>query len=106
MAFKDILVTLTSYPEPTPVRVAEDAVAIASALGAHLTAVACEVHVQIPGHFLSGAIANVPDIIAGEAEKRRRNARDLLAAFGAAAEKAGIQYETFLEKCPTFAVPE
>jgi nucleotide-binding universal stress UspA family protein len=106
MAFKDILVTLTSYPEPTPVRVAEDAVAIASALGAHLTAVACEVHVQIPGHFLSGTIANVPGIIAGEAEKSRKNARDLLAAFGAAAEKAGIQYETFLEKCPTFAVPE
>ena len=106
MAFKDILLTLTSYPEPTPATVAGDAVAIASALGAHLAAVACEVHVQIPGHFLSGTIANVPGIIAGEAEKSRRNAQDILAAFGAAAEKAGIQYETFVEKCPTFAVPD
>ena len=106
MAFKDILVTLTSYPEPTPASVAEDAVVIAAAFGAHLAAVACEVHVQIPGHFLSGTIANVPGIIAGEAEKSRRNARDLLAAFGAAAEKAGVQHETFLEKCPTFAVPD
>ena len=32
MAFKDILLTLTSYPEPTPVSVVEDAVSIAAAL--------------------------------------------------------------------------
>lgn len=106
MAFKDILVTLTSYPEPTPASVTEDAVAIASAFGAHLAAVACEVHVEIPGHFLSGAIANVPGIIAGEAEKSRRNAHDMLAAFDAAADKAGVQHETFLEKSPTYAVPD
>ena len=36
MAFKDILLTLTSYPEPTPVSVVEDAVSIAaSAWRAH-----------------------------------------------------------------------
>lgn len=106
MAFKDILVALTSYPEPTPVSVTEDAVAIATAFGAHLAAVACEVHVEIPGHFLSGAIANIPGIIAGEAEKSRRNARDMLAAFDAAADKAGVAHEIFLEKCPTYVVPD
>ena len=29
MAFKDILLTLTSYPDPTPVSVLDDAVSIA-----------------------------------------------------------------------------
>ena len=57
MAFKDILLTLTSYPDPTPVSVVEDAVSIAATLGAHLSAVACEVHVEVPGHFLAGSIA-------------------------------------------------
>jgi len=104
MAFKDILVTLTSYPEPTPVSVAEDAVAIAAALGAHLAAVACEVHVEIPGHFLSGGI--VPGIVAGEAAKSRKNAQSLLAAFDAAADKAGVAHETILEKAPTSAVQD
>ena len=66
MAFKDILVTLTSYPDPTPVSVLDDAVSIAATLGAHLAAVSCEVHVQVPGHFLAGSIANIPGIIAGE----------------------------------------
>jgi nucleotide-binding universal stress UspA family protein len=106
MAFKDILLTLTSYPDPAPVAVTEEAVAIAASLGAHLAAVACEVHVEIPGHVLSGSIANVPGIIAGEAEKSRKNAKELLAAFDAAASKAGILHEGYLEKCPTFAVPD
>ena len=106
MSFKDILLTLTSYPDPTPVAVTDEAVAIASSLGAHLAAVACEVHVEIPGHVLSGSIANIPGIIAGEAEKSRKSAKELLAAFDAAANKAGVLHELYLEKCPTFAVPD
>ena len=106
MAFKDILLTLTSYPDPTPVTVAEEAVSIAATLGAHLAAVACEVHVEVPGHFLSGSIANVPGIIAGETEKSRRSAQEMLAAFDAAADKAGVPHETHLEKCVTYDVPD
>lgn len=106
MAFKDLLLTLTSYPEPTPNSVVESAVSIAAALGAHLAAVSCEVHVELPGHVLSGSIANIPGIIAGEAEKSRQSARGLLAAFVAAAEKTGVPHETIVEKCPTFDVPE
>ena len=106
MAFKDILLTLTSYPEPTPVSVVGDAVSIAAALGAHLAAVSCEVHVQVPGNILSGSIPNISGIIAGEAEKSRNSARNLLAAFDAAAEKAGVPRETIVEKCLTFEVPD
>ena len=85
MAFKDILVMLTSYPEPTPVSVVEEAVSVASTLGAHIAALSCEMHVQVPGHFISGATVGLPGIIAGEAAKSRKNAQDLLAAFDAAA---------------------
>jgi nucleotide-binding universal stress UspA family protein len=102
MAFKGILLTLTSYPEPTPISVFDDAVSIAATLGAHLAAVACEVHVQVPGHFLAGSVAG---IIASETEKSRKSARDMLAAFDAAAAKAGVLHETFVEKCPTHEVP-
>lgn len=106
MAFKDILLTLTSYPDPTPAAVADDAVAIAATFGAHLAAVACEVHVEVPGHFLSGAMVNIPSMIAGETEKSRKNAKAMMVAFDAAADKAGILHETQLEKCPTYAVPD
>jgi nucleotide-binding universal stress UspA family protein len=106
MAFKDILLTLTSYPDPTPVSVVEDAVSVAATLGAHLAAISCEVHVDVPGHFLPGSIANLPGIIAGEAEKSRKNAKDLLGAFDSAAKRAGVAGEVFLEKCATFRVPD
>ena len=73
MAFRDVLLTLTSYPEPTPVSVVEDAVAVAAALGAHIAGLSCEMNVQLPGHFISGSIVGLPGIIAGEAAKSRRN---------------------------------
>ena len=63
-------------------------------------------HVQVPGHFLAGSIANIPGIIAGEGEKSRKSAKDMLAAFDAAAAKAGVLHETFIEKCPTSEVPD
>lgn len=42
MTIKDVLLTLTSYPEPTPVSVIDDAVALAASFGAHIAAIACE----------------------------------------------------------------
>ena len=104
MAFNDILVALTSYPEPTPVSVVEDAVSVAAALGAHIAALSCEMHVQVPGHFISGSVVGLPGVIAGEAGKSRRNAQDLLAAFEAAAAKSGVSRESILQKCKSFEV--
>ncbi|MGA9089885.1 MAG: universal stress protein [Bradyrhizobium sp.] len=106
MAFKDILLTLTSYPEPTPLSVVDDAVSVASAVGAHIAALSCEIHVEVPGHFISGAAVGLPGIIAGEAARSRRNAQDLLAAFEAAAAKSGISSESVLEKCRSFEAPD
>lgn len=104
MPFKDILVALTSYPDPPPVSAVEDAVAVAAALGAHLAALACETHVQVPGHFIP--LPTVSGIIAAEAAKSRKSARELLAAFDAAAAKAGILHETIFEKCLTLETPD
>jgi nucleotide-binding universal stress UspA family protein len=105
LAFKDILVALTSYPEPSPISVVDDAVSIAAVLGAHLAALSCETHVKVPGHFFSGSVANIPGIIAGEGAKSRKNAQELLAAFDKAAERAGIPHETILQKCTSTELP-
>jgi nucleotide-binding universal stress UspA family protein len=106
MAIKDILVTLASYPEPTPVSAVEDAIAVAAALDAHIAALSCEVHVEVPGHFLSGSVVGLPGVIAGEAAKSRKNAQYLLAAFDAAAAKFGASRESILQKCKSSEVPQ
>ncbi|MDP3689645.1 universal stress protein [Bradyrhizobium sp.] len=104
MPFKDILVALTSYPDPAPVSAAEDAVAVAAALGAHLTAISCETYVEVPGRFISTPV--VSEVLATEAAKSRKNALELLAAFEAAAARAGIPNETIFEKCLTLEIPD
>lgn len=105
MGIRDILLTLTSYPDPTSVSVIDGAVSLASTLGAHITAISCEAHVQVSGSFLSGA-GNLGSIVASEAHKSRKNAQDLLAAFEEAAQKSGVLHEIVLERCLTSEVPD
>ena len=105
MAIRDVLLALTSYPEPTPVSVVEDAISFASSLGCHIAAIACEAHVQVPGSFLSISLVNVGGMAASEAHKSLKNAQALLAAFESAAEKAGVPHERVLERCLTRKVP-
>lgn len=108
MAIKDILLTLTSYPEPTPISVIEDAVSFAASLGSHIAAIACETRVQIPGHVgvVPRSVVNIGGMIAAEAQKSRKNAQDLLIKFDAAAEKNGVAHETILDRCLTYEVPD
>ena len=103
MAIRDILLALTTYPDPTPVSVVEGAVSFATAVGSHIAAIACEVHVQVPGSFLSGSL--VGGLAKHEAHESLNNARALLAAFELTAEKAGVTHERILERCLTQQLP-
>jgi nucleotide-binding universal stress UspA family protein len=97
------LLILTSYPDQTPVSVVNGAVSLASSLGAHIAAISCEVHVQVPGSFLSFGTAG--GIAAGEAHRSLKTAQALLAAFESVAEKAGVLHETILERSHSHQVP-
>ena len=106
MSFKDVLVALTTYPEPTPVSAVDDAIDVAAALGAKVSAIACEVKINVPGTLLGRRFLNVPAMIGDEAKRSATNAQQLLAAFQAAAEKRGMFQERILEHCLTSEVPE
>ncbi|WP_454643477.1 universal stress protein [Bradyrhizobium liaoningense] len=102
MAFKDVLLTLASYPEPTPVSAIDDAVSIAAVLDAHLAAISCEVHAEVRGSLLGDVILDIPALVAREAAKSRQNAKALLAAFEASAVKYGVRHETIFEQCAAY----
>jgi nucleotide-binding universal stress UspA family protein len=105
MSFKDVLIALTTYPEPTPVSALDDAVDLAAALGAKVSAIACEVKISAPGSVLK-RLLDVPAMVAAEGKKSATNAQQLLAAFQEAAEKRGILLERISEQCLTSDVPE
>ena len=106
MAVKDILLALTTYPQPTPISAVDEAVDFAAAVGARISAVACEVRYQIPRNLLGNALLDVPAMAAAEAKKSSTNAEDLLAAFQDAAEKRGVFQERILEHCLTSEVSD
>lgn len=106
MSFKDVLVALTTYPEPTPVSAVDDAIALAVAFGARISAIACKVEIRAPGSILPRALLDVPAMAAAEAKKSSINAENLLVAFQDTAERYGIFQERILEQCLTSEVPD
>lgn len=105
MEVKDILLALTTYPEATPVSAVDEAVAFAAAVGARISAIACEVKIQAPGNVLAGAVLDVAALVAAEAKKSSTNAKTLLTAFQDAAEKRGVFQDRILEHCLTSEAP-
>lgn len=106
MAFKEILLQLTSYPEPTPVAALDQAVAFAAASGARITALAFEIVVNVPGTVLAPALLDVRGLIAAEQRRSAANARALIETFASAAERRGVAHEHFIESCENSQVPE
>jgi nucleotide-binding universal stress UspA family protein len=104
LAITDILLALTTYPEPTPVSAVEDAIAFAVAREARISAIACEVTMPPTGNKLADVLFDIPAIDAAEAKKSSTNAENLLVAIQDAAEKRGVFQDRMLEQCLTSEV--
>lgn len=108
MVFKDLLLTLISYPEPMPVTAVDQAVTLAEAFGARISAISFELEVAVPGrvNFLADKLLDVPGIVAAERQKSLENARNLLKAFETSATRQGVFQERILERCMTSQLPD
>ena len=96
MAFKDVLLVLTSYPDPTPISAIDQGIDFAGAIGAKMSAIACEIEFRVPGNILGNALLNVSSMAAAEAKKSSANAQSLLAAFQDSAAKHGVFQERII----------
>ncbi|MES2600776.1 MAG: universal stress protein [Pseudomonadota bacterium] len=106
MAFKDILVSLTTYPKRTKQSAIDDAVAFAALLESRISAIACEVRVPAPASPMGSALLNVPALVATELKKSVTAASEQLAEFRKAAEQKGVFQDVILEKCTTPEFPD
>jgi nucleotide-binding universal stress UspA family protein len=106
MAIKDILLALTTYPDPTADQAIVGAVSIAAELDARLAAIACEVRVKLPNSIFGSALIDLPAIAAAEARKSAESAAHLLDVVSKEARKRGINLETISEKSYSTDVPE
>jgi nucleotide-binding universal stress UspA family protein len=105
MAIKDILLALTSYPEPSWTATIDRAIQFASAADAKLSAIACEVRVAVPGNVFGDSIIDVSALAAAEAKKSRINAETLLATFEHKAKQHDVFHERIFDRCLTQELP-
>jgi nucleotide-binding universal stress UspA family protein len=106
MAFEDILVSLTTYPERTKRSAIDDAVALAVLLESRISAIACEVRVPAPASPMGSALLNVPALVSAELKKSAAAAAEVLAEFRKLAEQSNVFQEAISEKCTTPEFPD
>jgi nucleotide-binding universal stress UspA family protein len=101
MAFNDMLLVLTTYPEPTPISVIHDAVGFAEALGSRVSAIACEEKFFASKNAIRDLFVDIPGMMSAAAEQSSTNANELLTTFQAIAEKRGVFQERIMEQSLT-----
>ncbi len=101
MAFKDVLLPLSSYPEPTPVAAIEQAVRFTDALGARISALAFQIEIPNVGNALANSVLNISGMIAAERHKSAANVPALIAAFEDTATKLGVAHGHTVESRST-----
>ena len=101
MAFKNVLLPLSSYPEATPVAAIEQAVGFAGALGARISALTFKIEIPNVRNLLANTLLDVPGMIAAERQKSLANVQALISAFESMAMKRGVPHEQITESCPT-----
>lgn len=98
MALRDIILQMNSYPEPTPGWALDNALALASGLGATLSVGVCQVRIPPASNWLADTLINAAGMIAAENRKSAENAQALLAQFSASASE-DIRGEAMLVEC-------
>lgn len=101
MAFKDVLLHLSSYPEPTRAAAIGQAVGLAQVLTAHVSALTFEIEIPRVGNALANTLLDIPGMVAAERQKSAANARALTDAFESIATERGVPHELIVESCTT-----
>jgi nucleotide-binding universal stress UspA family protein len=104
MAFKDMLLPLTSYPAPTDEASIEDVLGLAEHLGTEVMGVTFEMDLELPIGLYADPL-RVRATLASEKKKCSLNARDLLNRFEAIAGRLGVRHERRLELCMPAGLP-
>ena len=105
---KDVLLALTSYPDPTSDASIEQALNLCVALDTHVTAVTFQAEVKLTRttDVLSNMLLDIPLMLEEEKARSKANARHLLDTFSDTASRLHLPNAKVLDKCVAFQVPD
>jgi len=101
MVYRDILLPLSSHPEPTPVTAVEQAIGFAEAFDACISALVSKIEIPGASSALANGLLDIPGMIAAERQKSVANAHDLISNFESMARKRGVIHQRIIESCTT-----
>ena len=90
MPFRDMLLHIDTYPEPTSPEAMDQAVRFAAATGGTLSAVAVEVMIQAPNNRMANHLMGISQLAREEEQKSRQLCITTLEAFSRTAGAAGV----------------
>lgn len=106
MAFKDILLHLDTYPDPTADWAADQALAFCVSLGGQVTGVAVQATIALKSNRLADFVLNFGELARSEEGRSRAAADHLLDRFETAATAAGVYGGRICPAAEMFEVPE
>jgi nucleotide-binding universal stress UspA family protein len=102
MSFKDLLLPLFSYPDPTPETALSAAAALARRLGGELTALALRVDIRAPRNRIANALIRLDQVARDEDARSEAQTRACLQAFTAAAAREGLVANALVQPVPLY----
>ncbi len=102
MSFQDLLLPLTSYPDPTPEAALAGGAAIARRVGGELTALVFRADIKAPRNRLANLLIGMDALAREEEARSETQAQATLQAFVAAAAREGLAAQTLVEQVPLF----
>lgn len=99
MGFKDVLLQMNSYPDPTPNAVIEQAIDFARMHRAHLTGLTFKIELPRVGNALANMLLDLPGMIAAEEKKSIDNVRSIVGHFSSIATNRDVAHAHVIESC-------
>lgn len=106
MPYKDILLHLESYPDPTPELALDQGLALCATLGDQVTALAPQVSIPLKTNRLADFALKLGDMARTEEGRSRQNAESLLDRFETQAKSLGVFGGRLSPAAEVFEIPE
>lgn len=106
MPFKDLLLHLDSYPDPTSAPAVDEAIAFARAVGGGLTALAYEIVVPLESNRLADWVVDLSGLIRDAEQRSREACRTGVDRFKRDLAAAGLTGETIVTRADLFDVAD
>jgi nucleotide-binding universal stress UspA family protein len=104
MTFRDLLLHIDSYPDPTPEPAIDAAVRLAARLGSAITALAVQVAIPLRTNRIADLLVHLGELAQAEEARSLAACRSGLACFEGLAAGAGLAHATLLERANLYDV--